>query len=93
MRSWVRPSADPNALAPLVRSIVQQVIAELREDPLDQGVKPRLLSVEGAAQYLSRTPSAIRNMITVGKLKPVRLDGRVYLDVQELDRMIEAAKE
>jgi Helix-turn-helix domain len=81
-----------NPLAPLVRSIVQEVIAELREEPLDQGPQPRLLSVEGAAKYLSRTPSAIRNMISMKKLKPVRLDGRVYLDVQELDRMIEAAK-
>jgi hypothetical protein len=26
-------------------------------------------------------------MITTKKLKPVRLDGRVYLDVQKLDRM------
>lgn len=82
-----------NPLAPFVRAIVQEVLAELREDPVEQGVKPRLLSVEGAAQYLSRTPSAIRNMLTTKKLKPVRLDGRVYLDVQELDRMIEAAKE
>jgi hypothetical protein len=32
-------------------------------------------------------------MLNTKKLKPVRLDGRVYLDVQELDRMIEAAKE
>jgi len=27
------------------------------------------------------------------RLKPVRLDGRVCLDVQELDRMIEGATE
>lgn len=82
-----------NPLAPLVRSIVQEVISELRErESIDCGPAPRLLSVEGAARYLSRTPSAIRNMISVKKLKSVRLDGRVYLDVQELDRMIEAAK-
>ena len=82
-----------NPFAPLVRSIVQQVISELREEPLDRGPEPRLLSVEGAARYLSRTPSAIRNMISGKKLKPVRLDGRVYLDIEDLDRMIEAAKE
>jgi hypothetical protein len=86
-------SENQNPLVPLVRTIVQEVISELREDPLDHGPAPRLLSVEGAAKYLSRTPSAIRNMITTKKLKPVRLDGRVYLDVQELDHMIEAAKE
>ena len=86
-------SDTSNPLTPLVRSIVQEVIAELRESPLDQAPEPRLFSVEGAARYLSRTPSAIRNMISMKKLKPVRLDGRVYLDIQELDRMIEAAKE
>ena len=86
-------SENLNPLGPFVRAIVQEVIAELREDPLDQGPAPRLLSVEGAAKYLSRTPSAIRNMLSAQKLKAVRLDGRVYLDVQELDRMIEAAKE
>jgi hypothetical protein len=87
------PSELQNPLTPLVRTIVQQVIAELREAPLDPAPVPRLLSVEGAARYLSRTPSAIRNMISMKKLIPVRLDGRVYLDVQEMDRMIEAAKE
>lgn len=86
------PTETQNPLAPLVRSIVQQVITELRQAPLDEQPEPRLLSVEGAARYLSRTPSAIRNMITMKKLRPVRLDGRVYLDVQELDQMIEQAK-
>jgi hypothetical protein len=87
-------SAEPqNPLEPLVRAIVQQVIRELQESSVDPGPAPRLLSVEGAARYLSRTPSAIRSMISGKKLKVVRLDGRVYLDVQELDRMIEATKE
>ena len=91
MKNLAPESESP--LAPLIRSIVQQVISDLREEPLDSGPAPRLLSVEGAARYLSRTPSAIRNMISGKKLKPVRLDGRVYLDVEDLDRMIEAAKE
>jgi hypothetical protein len=86
-------SETSNPLEPLVRTIVQQVIRELRENPAESNPDPRLLSVEGAGRYLSRTPSAIRNMIAMKKLKPVRLDGRVYLDVQELDRVIEAAKE
>ena len=49
-----------NPLTPLVRTIVQQLLAELRENPPDRQPDPRLLSVEGAARYLSRTPSAIR---------------------------------
>ena len=69
------------------------MVSELRENPIGQDIEPRLLSIEGAARYLSRTPSAIRNMITAKKLKPVRLDGRVYLDVQDLGQLIEAAKE
>jgi hypothetical protein len=82
-----------NPLAPLVRTIVEQVVRELRDNPMEKNPDPRLLSVEGAAKYLSRTPSAIRNMISTKKLKVVRFDGRVYLDIQELDRMIESAKE
>jgi hypothetical protein len=77
----------------LLDALADKVAQRLREDPLEQRPAPRLLSVEGAAKYLSRTPSAIRNMLNTKKLKPVRLDGRVYLDIQELDRMIEAAKE
>jgi hypothetical protein len=73
--------------------VAAKVRAELSQDGAAPSIKPRLLSVEGAARYLSRTPSAVRNMIAVKKLKPVRLDGRVYLDVQELDRVIQAAKE
>ena len=84
-----KPEKDP-----LARSIVEQVVAELRKQMQEAPVvKPRLLSVEQAAQYLGRTPSAVYNMLSTGKLKRVGLDGRVYFDVQDLDRMIEAAKE
>jgi hypothetical protein len=82
-----------NPLEPLVRAIVRQVVSELRENPIAEDIEPRLLSVEGAARYLSRTPSAIRNMITAKKLKPVRWDGRVYLDILDLGQLIEGAKE
>lgn len=56
------------------------------------GIMPRLLSVEQAAEYLNRSPAAVRHLIATGKLKCVRMDGRVFLDVQDLDQAIDDAK-
>ena len=56
-------------------------------------VRPRLLTVEGAATCLGRTPSAIQSMVATRKLIPVRIDDRLCFDIEELDRIIEAAKE
>ncbi len=52
----------------------------------------RLLTLEGAATYLSRTVPAVRHLIAQGKLPTVRIDGRICLDVRDLDRAIEDAK-
>lgn len=55
-------------------------------------VKPRLYSVEEAATYLGRTKEAVEHMIGAGKLPVVRADRRVFLDVRDLDRWIDANK-
>jgi excisionase family DNA binding protein len=54
--------------------------------------RARLLSVTDAAEYVGRTPSAIRHMIGKGILPSVRRDGRVYLDCEDLDDWIEMGK-
>jgi excisionase family DNA binding protein len=56
------------------------------------GVKPRLFSVDEAAVYLGRSKEAVEHMIGAGKLAVVRADRRVFLDVRDLDRWIEANK-
>lgn len=53
---------------------------------------PRLLTIEAAATYLSRTPPAVRHLIAAGKLPQVRIDNRIFLDVRDLDRVIEDSK-
>ena len=59
---------------------------------LDQVVQKRLYDVDEAATYLGRTPNAVRLMISRGKLRSCNGDGRVMLDVRDLDRWIEDSK-
>jgi hypothetical protein len=79
----------------LADAIADRVIARLRETHPSSQVKPtpRLLDVKSAADYLSRTPKAVRRLIDSGKLPVVRMDSRIYLDSVDLDRVIQASKE
>jgi excisionase family DNA binding protein len=54
---------------------------------------PRLLTVEQAAAYLSRTKASVQHMISAGRLPTVRADRRVFLDLRDLDAWIEQNKE
>ncbi len=55
-------------------------------------IQPRLLTEEQAAQYLGRTRGAIQELRYNGMIPFVRADRRIFYDVQELDRWIEAVK-
>jgi len=64
-----------------------------------QATAPRLLDVDGAANYLGISTWTVRSMVDAGTLRPVRLplDGgrelrRLLLDRLDLDRVIEAGK-
>jgi len=75
----------------LAKRVAAYVRAELAQDgPV--GVKPRLLTVEQAATYLGRTEEAIQHMIAAAKIPTVRIDRRVFIDVRDLDRLIEEYK-
>jgi excisionase family DNA binding protein len=78
-----------SATDPLVRAIVEGVLAGM---PEPGAVRPRLLNVTDAARYLGRTGATLRQLIRKGKLPTVSLDGRVFLDIQDLDRAIDEAK-
>ena len=56
-------------------------------------IQPRLLTVRQAARYLACSEPSIYHQIKAGKLVVVRRDRRVFLDVQDLDRMIEECKQ
>ena len=48
----------------------------------------RLLNVREAAQYLGRTEKSIRHLVGRRKLRSVRADGRVMLDLSDLEAWI-----
>jgi excisionase family DNA binding protein len=73
--------------------LAEKMVAKQEERQWRNGPPARrLLSVEEAADYLGRSPAAVRHMIQSGKLPAVRIDRRVAVDIRDLDRLIEASK-
>jgi excisionase family DNA binding protein len=54
--------------------------------------RKRLYTINQAAEYLGRSPWAVRSMIWNGKLPAVRDGKRILVDVFDLDRWVEANK-
>lgn len=57
-------------------------------------LKPRLLSIEKAAKYLSIAPKTIRNRLgprapVQFPVKPKRIGRRVLFDIKDLDRYVD----
>ena len=52
----------------------------------------RLYTIEEAAMYLGRGKWGIRHLIDSGKLPHVRVDKRIHIDVEDMDRFIEQNK-
>ena len=75
-------------LEPLVSAIAEAVIERIGAHVTG----PRLLTVEGAAKYLSMTEDAIRHKVINGKLRAVRADRFLRFDVRDLDLWIESNK-
>jgi hypothetical protein len=62
---------------------------------MSEALRPRLLSVEGAAKYLSISPKTIRNRLGPKApdpfpVKPKRIGKRVLFDVEDLDAYVDA---
>jgi len=76
-----------------VEAIVSGVVERLRVDGLQAPKPGRLMGIDSAAEYLGRTPKAVRKLIEDGKIPVVRFDARVQIDRQDLDRVIEQAKD
>jgi hypothetical protein len=79
----------------LVTALARQVAAQVREELATDAVAsitPRLLTVEQAATYMGRTEEAMQHMVANGKVPTVRIDRRVFLDVRDLNRLIENFK-
>jgi excisionase family DNA binding protein len=57
-----------------------------------KGPAKRLYTVPEAACYLGRTVDGLREMLWRGKLPYIKDGRRVLLDVQDMDRYVEANK-
>ena len=74
--------------------LAAKVLARLSSEPgPGKGtLRPRLLDVEQAAVYLGRTKVSVQHLISAGRLPVVRVDRRVFIDVRDLDTLIENCK-
>ena len=51
------------------------------------------MTIEQAAVYIGRTPKAVRCLLTKDAFPQIKADGRVMIDVKDLDLWIERNKE
>jgi excisionase family DNA binding protein len=56
------------------------------------GIRKRLYTVEETAEYLGRTPWAVRHMIWNGMLPAVKIGRRIQVDIRDMDALIERSK-
>jgi excisionase family DNA binding protein len=75
-------------------AIADRVAERLRghTDNESRSIRPRLLNIEQAAQYLGRTRDSVEHLIAADRIPTVRIDRRVFVDVIDLDKLIEASK-
>jgi excisionase family DNA binding protein len=57
------------------------------------GRELRLLTIKEAASILATSTTTIRRLVCAGKLPAVRLTRRIHLDIRDLDRLVEQAKD
>lgn len=74
----------------LLDSLADRLATRIGERTTDS-LRPRLLNVN-QAEYLNRSSHSVRHLVSIGKLRVVKLDGRIFLDVRDLDQAIEDAK-
>jgi excisionase family DNA binding protein len=82
-------------LEPLIDELANKVAAKVSAQLANSsgsGVRPRLLSLEQAANYIGRTLPAVQHMVSEGQVPTVRSDRRVFVDVRDLDEWIEKNK-
>ena len=52
----------------------------------------RLYSIPEAGRYLGRSEWSVRRLIWKGELAEVRINGRVHVDVRDMDELIDKNK-
>lgn len=79
----------PNAL---IETLAQRVAAIVLER-LEATSNRRWLTVDQAADYIGRSPDAIRGLVKRRELTGYKPDGRLQLDRQELDQWMWGASD
>ncbi len=74
----------------VIEALAQRVAAIVLEG-LEATSSRRWLRVDQTAEYLGRTPEAIRGLVKRGELTGYKPDGRLQLDRQELDKWMRGA--
>ena len=89
--SLASPAFD---LDSLLDSLAEKIVSKLALDQSDRrpASSQRLLSVTDAAKYLGVSAHSVRHQLSKGQLPCVRRGSRVFVDRQELDRIIDASK-
>jgi excisionase family DNA binding protein len=86
----VKASATIDALMEMLAvAVAERLRPALERTPV---IQPRLMNVSQAAQYLGCSTHSVRHQIKAGRLPYVRRERRVFLDVRDIDRMIESCK-
>jgi excisionase family DNA binding protein len=76
--------------AALITTIRAQILAEHHSQP--QTSLKRLLTPKEAGEYISRSESAVRQMIFKKQLVVTRIGRNIRLDRRDLDRLIDDSK-
>jgi excisionase family DNA binding protein len=77
----------------LVDRVAERLATRLPWNGNGGAIRPRLLTVEQAADYLGRSKAAVQHLVCSKRLPVVRDGHRVFLDVRALDRWIEGNTE
>lgn len=78
-------------MSTLAKRIADELFSQLDRLSLPER-QQRLLTVEQAATYLGRTEEAMHHLIGNRKIPTVRVDRRVFLDIRDLDALIDGHK-
>lgn len=74
-------------------SIEQLIARVVREEIQSIAVRnQRLLDADQAAVYINTSDKGLDNLVSDGKLAPVRFDRKRRFDVVDLDKLIEESK-
>lgn len=93
-KSGHTPGTD-HAQAPEGKGTIARarVVISPKHPPKPPPLARRLYDIEATAAYLGIPPWTVREMIWRGDLPCVRIGRRQYLDIRDVDRFIEQAKQ